>query len=137
MIPCLRLNLNIVAGIRDEIESARWDVMSLILPVTGSGSPLEGCMSLEQIIIWVVVSGVAGLIAGALVKGFRLGMIGVIIVGIVGAFIGSWLFGLLGIHLGTGILAEIFMAAIGAIVLFLILRALRLYYRGGVAQTII
>jgi uncharacterized membrane protein YeaQ/YmgE (transglycosylase-associated protein family) len=43
-------------------------------------------------------------------------------VGVIGAFLASLLFPSLGFHLGTGIVSEIVYAAIGAIVLLLILR---------------
>jgi hypothetical protein len=45
-----------------------------------------------------------------------------LIVGLIGAFIGDWLLPRLGIHLGTGIVALIVSAFIGAVVLLLILR---------------
>ena len=48
-----------------------------------------------------------------------------IIVGLIGAFIGDRLIPRLNIHLGTGIVSLIFNAAIGAIVLLLIVRLLR------------
>ena len=50
------------------------------------------------------------------------GLIGDLIVGLIGAFIGDWLLPQLGIHLGTGIIALILNAFIGAVVLLLILR---------------
>ncbi len=49
-------------------------------------------MTLEQIILWIVVGGVAGLLADAVVSGTRLGLIEAIVVGILGAFLGGWLF---------------------------------------------
>jgi uncharacterized membrane protein YeaQ/YmgE (transglycosylase-associated protein family) len=82
-------------------------------------------MSSEQILIWIVIGGIAGIIAEALVGGLRSGLIGAIIVGILGAIIGGWLFGVLGLRVGAGIVAEIIKAAIGAIVLLLILRGTR------------
>ncbi len=81
-------------------------------------------MTLEQIVLWIVVGGIAGLLA-EIVMGSRLGLIGMIIIGILGAFIGGWLFGVLKIHLGTGLLSDIFTAFIGAVVLLGILRLLR------------
>jgi uncharacterized membrane protein YeaQ/YmgE (transglycosylase-associated protein family) len=82
-------------------------------------------MTLDQIVLWVVVGGVAGLLAGLLVPGVRLGLIGTIIIGILGAFVGGWLFGVLKIHLGSGILSDIFTAFIGAVVLLVVVRLLR------------
>jgi uncharacterized membrane protein YeaQ/YmgE (transglycosylase-associated protein family) len=82
-------------------------------------------MTLNQLVIWIVVGGIAGLLADAVVKGIRVGLVGAVIVGILGAIIGGWLFGLLKINLGGGFLGDIFTAFIGAVVLLLILRVLR------------
>ena len=53
-------------------------------------------MSSEQILVWIVIGGIAGILAEALVGGLRSGLIGAIVVGILGAIIGGWLFGVLG-----------------------------------------
>lgn len=82
-------------------------------------------MTLQQIVIWIIVGGIAGWLADMVVKGIGLGLVGSIIVGIIGAFLGGWLFGLLGVSIGGGILGEIFVAFIGAVVLLLILRLFR------------
>ena len=82
-------------------------------------------MTIEQVVIWIVVGGIAGLLADAVVKGIGVGLVGAIIVGILGAFIGGWLFGVLGISIGAGIVSDIITAFIGAVVLLLLLRAIR------------
>jgi len=82
-------------------------------------------MTLLQILTWIVIGGVAGVIADALIRGIRLGLIGSILVGIAGAFVGSWLFGLLNINIGLGIFGDILTAAVGAIILLVILRSIR------------
>jgi uncharacterized membrane protein YeaQ/YmgE (transglycosylase-associated protein family) len=69
---------------------------------------------------------IAGWLAGLIAKGTGFGLVADIAVGIVGALIGSWLLPQLGIHLGSGIVSAIIGATIGAIVLLLILR---LFYR--------
>jgi uncharacterized membrane protein YeaQ/YmgE (transglycosylase-associated protein family) len=82
-------------------------------------------MSAETILIWIVIGGIAGILADALVGGLRSGLIGAIVVGILGAIIGGWLFGALGISVGTGIVAEIIKAVVGAALLLLLLRGTR------------
>ena len=82
-------------------------------------------MTLDQIVTWIVIGGFSGLIAGAAVKGIKVGLVGAVVVGILGAFIGGWLFGLLNISVGSGMVGEVFKSAIGAIVLLVVLRALR------------
>ncbi len=81
-------------------------------------------MTIEQVVIWIVIGGIAGILADWLVGGLRSGLIGAIIVGILGAFIGGWLFGLLHISVATGFVGEVIKALVGAVVLLLVLRAL-------------
>jgi uncharacterized membrane protein YeaQ/YmgE (transglycosylase-associated protein family) len=68
---------------------------------------------------------VAGYLAGQIVRGTGFGVFGDLVVGIIGAFIGGWLLPRLGVHLGVGIIAAIFDAAIGAILLLLVVRLIR------------
>ena len=82
-------------------------------------------MSGEGLLVILVVGLIAGWLAGQIVRGTGFGIIGDIIVGIAGAFVASWLFPKLGVHLGTGMLREIIDAAIGAIILLLIVRLIR------------
>lgn len=82
-------------------------------------------MSLQQIVIWIIVGGIAGWLADMAVRGIRLGLLGAIVVGIIGGFLGGWLFGLLNISIGGGILSDIIVSFIGAVILLLILRAIR------------
>jgi uncharacterized membrane protein YeaQ/YmgE (transglycosylase-associated protein family) len=82
-------------------------------------------MSAQTILIWIVIGGIAGILAEAMVGGLRSGLIGAIVVGILGAIMGGWLFGVLGLNIGAGIVGEIIKALIGAVVLLLILRAAR------------
>src|SRR5512142_2788408 len=79
-------------------------------------------MTLESLVIWIIVGGIAGLLAEAVVRGVGVGLVGAILVGILGAVIGGWLFGLLGIAVG-GLLGEILVAFVGAVILLLIARA--------------
>ena len=82
-------------------------------------------MTLESLIIFLLVGGVAGWLAGLIVKGGGFGIIGNIVVGVVGAFIAGFLFPMFSISLGTGIIAAILYATIGAVVLLLIVRVLK------------
>ncbi len=80
---------------------------------------------MEPLLIFLIVGAVAGWLAGLVVKGGGFGLIGDIVVGIVGAYVAGWLFPKLGISLGAGIGAEIVRAAIGAIILLLVIRLIR------------
>ena len=73
---------------------------------------------------------IAGWLAGNIVSGGGYGLIGDLIVGVIGAFIGDRLLPRLGIHLGTGMVALVINATLGAIVLLIILRLITGWRRG-------
>jgi len=76
--------------------------------------------------VWFALIGlVAGWLAGLLVKGGGFGVIGDIVVGVLGALLGGFLFSSLGISSGGGLLGAIVVATIGAIVLIFILRLVK------------
>jgi uncharacterized membrane protein YeaQ/YmgE (transglycosylase-associated protein family) len=81
-------------------------------------------LSNQSLVVILVVGIVAGWLAGQVVAGGGFGIIGDLILGIIGAFIGDWLLPRAGVHLGVGIVALIANAAIGAIILLVILRLL-------------
>ena len=82
-------------------------------------------MEAEALIIWLIVGGVAGWLAGMVVKGGGYGLIGDIIVGIVGGLIAGWLLPQIGIVIGGGIIAAIINAFIGAVILLIVLRLIK------------
>lgn len=82
-------------------------------------------MSSETLILWLVVGAIAGWLAGVIVRGYGLGLVGNIVVGIIGSFIGGWLFTQTGIGMGGGMVGAIAGATIGAVVLLFLLRLVR------------
>lgn len=74
------------------------------------------------VIWWIIVGGIAGWLAGLIVRGGGYGIIGDIIVGIIGAVIFGWLFGASGLAVGSGMIGSIVAAVIGAVILILVLR---------------
>jgi len=82
-------------------------------------------LSGESIIVILFVGLVAGWLAGKIVRGAGLGIVGDIVVGIAGAFISTLIFPRLGFHLGFGLVSEIIYSAIGAVILLLIVRLVR------------
>ena len=79
-----------------------------------------------DILTWIIVGLVAGVLASLVMGGTGYGLIGDIIIGIVGAFVGGWLFSMLGVSSPFGgIAGVIFVAFIGAVVLLFILRMIR------------
>jgi uncharacterized membrane protein YeaQ/YmgE (transglycosylase-associated protein family) len=80
---------------------------------------------LYAIIVWIIVGGIAGWLAGLIVKGGGFGLVGDIIVGIIGAVIAGWLLPRIGVNLGSGWIGAIVAALIGAIILLLIIRLVK------------
>ena len=76
-----------------------------------------------SILCWLLVGGVAGWLAGIVMKGGGFGLVGDIVVGLVGAVIGGFLFDLL--YVGpNGLIGSIAVAFVGACILIAIVRFL-------------
>ncbi|MGI9148805.1 MAG: GlsB/YeaQ/YmgE family stress response membrane protein [Chloroflexota bacterium] len=66
-----------------------------------------------SILAWIVLGLIAGLIAGMLMKGGGYGIVGDIVLGILGAIVGGWLTGLLlGRDMMTGFNIESLVVAV-------------------------
>jgi uncharacterized membrane protein YeaQ/YmgE (transglycosylase-associated protein family) len=82
-------------------------------------------LSNESLVVILLVGAIAGWLAGRIIRGVGFGLIGDIIIGILGALVASLLFPRIGVHLGTGMAAEIIAATIGALVLLIVVRLTR------------
>ena len=77
-------------------------------------------------LLWFLIIGaIAGWLAGQFMKGSGFGLLGDIIVGVIGALLGGWLFGQLGIWPGGGLLGSLIVAFIGAIILLFLVRLIK------------
>jgi uncharacterized membrane protein YeaQ/YmgE (transglycosylase-associated protein family) len=75
---------------------------------------------------WIVVGGLAGLLAQYLIGGGRSGCLLTVLLGVVGAFVGGFVMSLLGFGGVTGLnIWSIVVATVGAVVLLAIARVLR------------
>ena len=81
-------------------------------------------MTISALIWFLLIGLIAGWLAGKVVRGGGYGVVGDMIVGVIGAFLGGWLFSLIGIAAG-GLIGSIITAFVGAVVLILILRAIK------------
>lgn len=88
------------------------------------GTVETGTSVLTALVIWVIVGAIAGWLAGMVVKGGGFGFVGNAVLGIVGAVVAGWIFKALGIAAG-GILGSIIAAAIGAIIVLLVIGLIR------------
>jgi uncharacterized membrane protein YeaQ/YmgE (transglycosylase-associated protein family) len=76
-------------------------------------------------LLWtLIIGGIAGWLAGTLVKGRGFGILVDIIVGIVGAYLGGWIFGMLNIF-PSGLIGTLLEATIGAVILLIIIKAIK------------
>jgi len=64
---------------------------------------------------FIIVGGIAGWLAGQIMKGGSFGLITNIILGIIGGVVGGWLLGVAGVSIGGGLTGSIITSAIGAI----------------------
>jgi len=77
-------------------------------------------------IAWIIVGLIAGWLAGMLMKGSGYGLIGDLILGLIGAIVGGWLFSIiLPSAEPSGLIGSIIVATIGAVVLVAIVRLVR------------
>jgi uncharacterized membrane protein YeaQ/YmgE (transglycosylase-associated protein family) len=76
-------------------------------------------MDPQSIIIWLIVGAIAGWLAGQIMTGFGFGLVGNIVLGIVGAIVAGWLFPRFW-PMG-GIPGAIIHAAIGAIIVLFVI----------------
>jgi uncharacterized membrane protein YeaQ/YmgE (transglycosylase-associated protein family) len=74
------------------------------------------------LIAWLIIGGVSGWLAGKLIEGGGFGLVGDIVVGIVGAVVGGFLAHALHIHIGSGFIGSIVIATLGACTFLGILR---------------
>ncbi|MER8437498.1 MAG: GlsB/YeaQ/YmgE family stress response membrane protein [Mesorhizobium sp.] len=82
-------------------------------------------MGTESLLVFIIIGAIAGWLAGLIVKGFGLGLVGNIVVGIVGALIAGWLFPRMGFAIGGGIFASIIHATIGAVILLVLIKLVK------------
>ena len=77
-------------------------------------------MDLTSILIFLALGALAGWLAGLIMKGGGFGLLVNIIVGIVGAVVGGWVFGFFGFE-SVGLIGSIITAVVGAVILLAII----------------
>ena len=81
-------------------------------------------MDIKGLVIFLAIGGVAGWLAGNIMRGGGFGVLGNVVMGVVGAVVGGYVFGLLGITAG-GLVGSIFTATVGAVLLLFIVGILK------------
>ena len=78
-----------------------------------------------HLILYLLIGGLAGFLAGKALKGEGFGVLVDIIVGVVGGWLGSWLFSALDVVAVPGIIGQLITAFIGACILIWISRLIK------------
>jgi len=81
----------------------------------------------EQVIAWVIVGLIAGLFAGFLIRGRRLGFVTSVVVGLLGALLGGFLVSVLDINMPSAFdggltlaWADMLIAFLGAVIILIL-----------------
>jgi uncharacterized membrane protein YeaQ/YmgE (transglycosylase-associated protein family) len=82
-------------------------------------------IDIQALIVWLVIGAIAGWLAGQIMTGGGLGLVGNIILGIVGAIVAGWLFPYFGFALGGPLIGAIINALIGSIIVLFVLGLLK------------
>jgi uncharacterized membrane protein YeaQ/YmgE (transglycosylase-associated protein family) len=80
---------------------------------------------MHGVIWWILVGLIAGWLAGKAMKGGGFGVLMDIVIGMIGAVIGGWLFGTLGVFQGGGLIGSILVAFVGAVILLVLVRLIK------------
>jgi uncharacterized membrane protein YeaQ/YmgE (transglycosylase-associated protein family) len=78
-----------------------------------------------DILAAILIGAIAGWLAGLIVRGAGFGLIGNIVIGILGALVASWVLPRLGVSLGSSAFRDIINATIGAVIVLVILSLVR------------
>ena len=73
----------------------------------------------------LVIGAIAGWLAGVIVRGAGFGLVGNIVVGIIGALVAGWVLPQLHIELASGTLGSILDATVGAVIVLVILSLIK------------
>lgn len=74
---------------------------------------------------FIIIGGVAGWLAGNIMKGGGFGLVMNIVLGIIGSVVGGWLFSFLGLSSNEGLIGSLITALAGAVLILFIGRLIK------------
>jgi len=78
-----------------------------------------------ELVYFLLIGAIAGWLAGNLTKGSGFGLVGNIVIGVLGALVGGYLFRSIGVWSDGGLLGTLVTSLVGAIVLLFLLSLVR------------
>jgi uncharacterized membrane protein YeaQ/YmgE (transglycosylase-associated protein family) len=76
-------------------------------------------------IYFIIIGGIAGWLAGKIMKGGGFGLVMNIVLGIIGSVVGGWVFSFLGISTGDGTTGSLVTALVGAVIVLYVARLIK------------
>jgi len=76
-------------------------------------------------IYFIIIGGIAGWLAGKIMKGGGFGLIMNIVLGIIGSMVGGWVFNFLGLSTDGGTIGSLVTALVGAVLILYVARLIK------------
>ena len=76
-------------------------------------------------VYFIIIGGIAGWLAGNIMKGGGFGLVMNIVLGIIGSVVGGWLFSLLGLSSNEGLIGSLVTALAGAVLILFVGRLIK------------
>ena len=76
-------------------------------------------------IYFIIIGGVAGWLAGKIMKGGGFGLVMNIVLGIIGSMVGGWVFSFFGISADGGMIGSLVTALVGAVLILYVARLIK------------
>lgn len=86
---------------------------------------IKSIITMDPFLYILIIGAIAGWLAGIIMNGFGFGIIGNIIIGVIGALIGGWLVPKLGLPIGSGLGGQLTTAVLGAVVFLFMVKLIR------------
>jgi uncharacterized membrane protein YeaQ/YmgE (transglycosylase-associated protein family) len=76
-------------------------------------------------IYFIIIGGIAGWLAGKIMKGGGFGLVMNIVLGIIGSMVGGWVFNFVGLSTDGGTIGSLVTALVGAVLILYVARLIK------------